>query len=48
MIEAAKVLSVLSMLLAVASMHPRLRVAMTASWACIGAVAACLLGDVLL
>ena len=48
MIEAAKGLTVLAVILAILSMHPRLRVAMKASWACVAAVALCLLGDVLL
>jgi hypothetical protein len=44
MLEAAKVLSVLAVILGLASLSPRLRIAMKASWACIGAVALCLLG----
>jgi len=47
MIEAAKILTVLATLLAVVSLHPRLRIALKASYGCIVLVALCLLVDAL-
>ena len=44
MIEAAKILTALAVLLALASMHPRARGAMKISWACVVAVALLLAG----
>ena len=45
MIETAKILTILAVPLAMASLHPRLRLALKMSYGCVGLVALCLLGD---
>ena len=45
MIEAAKIFTGIAVVLAAASLYPRFRLAMKASWACVAVVALCLAGD---